>query len=106
MRHLRRRRRILQFSRRDIAGGKTRGFRQLKDGLMIFFVDINAQRAVIAFHAGGPRGCRSGGIRHVIRLAGFFIQRIMGVLARQRQGINTFKETACAFGIISCGGNF
>lgn len=97
---------VLQFGGRDVAGSKAGGFRQLKDGLVIFLVDIDAQRAVIAFDAGGPRRRGRGGIGHIIRLAGFLIQRIMGVLTGQRQRINTFEETARAFGIIACGGNF
>jgi hypothetical protein len=40
---------ILQFCRRDVAGGKPCGFRQFEDGLMIFFMNIDPQRAVIAF---------------------------------------------------------
>ena len=73
---------------------------------MIFFMDIHAQRAVIAFHAGGPGRCGSGGVGDIIRLAGFLIQRIMGVLAGQRQRVNAFKEAARPFCIISRGGDF
>ena len=73
---------------------------------MIFFMDIDAQRAVIAFYAGGPCGSGSGGVGHIIRLAGFLIQRIVGVLASQRQRVNPFKKSARPFCIISRGGNF
>ena len=73
---------------------------------MIFFMNIDPQRAVIAFYAGRPGGSGRGGIGDVIRFAGFLIQRIMRVLTGQRQRINALKETAGAFGIIARRRNF
>ncbi|MNZ79835.1 hypothetical protein D3C78_984490 [compost metagenome] len=73
---------------------------------MIFFVNIDAQRAVIGFNPGGPGSCRSRRVGHVIRLAGFFVQRVMGILAGQRQRIDPFKETACTLSVIARSGNF
>jgi len=37
---------------------------------------------------------------------GFLVQRIMRVLAGRRQRIDAFKEAACAFSIVACGGDF
>ncbi|ESS59494.1 hypothetical protein EDP2_3955 [Enterobacter cloacae S611] len=73
---------------------------------MIFVVDIDAQRAVIGFYAGAPRSRRGGRVGDVIGFTAFFVQRVVGVLTSQRQRIDTFKETARPFGIISRGGNF
>ena len=106
MRNQRRRSRILQFGGRDVAGCQTSGLRQFKNSLVILLMNINAQRAVIGLHAGAPGRGRRRRVRHVVRLTGFFVQGIMRVLTGERQRVNTFKITARAFGIVTCGGNF
>lgn len=106
MRHQRGRRGILQFCGRDVAGGFTGCFRQFKQRDLICAVDIDANRAVIGFRAGGPGGGRRGRIRYVVWLVRFLVQRVMGVLAGERQRINTGKEAAGPHRLIACRGDF
>ena len=54
VRHQRGRRGILQFCGGDVAGGFAGCFGQLKQRDLICAVDIDANRAVISFRAGGP----------------------------------------------------
>ena len=80
MRYQRRGGGVLQLGGGNVAGSQPRRFRQLKDGLMRILMNIDAQRAVISLHAGGPGGGGGRRVGHVVRFPGFFIQRIMRVL--------------------------
>ncbi len=64
-------------------------------------MNIDADGAVIGFDASGPGGAGGGRISHVIRLAAFLVERIMGVLAGNGKGIDALEMIACADCIIA-----
>lgn len=63
---------VLQLGGGNVAGGQPRRFRQLEDGLMRILMNIDAQRAVISLHAGGPGGGGGRRVGHVVRFPGFY----------------------------------
>ncbi|SVK54091.1 Uncharacterised protein [Acinetobacter baumannii] len=105
MRDQRCRRGVLQLGGGDVAGGFASGLGDLQQRRLILAVHVHAERAVIGFHPGGPGGGGGGGVGHVVRLVGFPVQRVMGVLSGQRQGVDALEVTACAFGVVARGGD-
>ena len=106
MRKDRRGRRVLNFSRRNVPRRLTRFLRKFKKVRLRLAVNVHADRAVVALHAGIPSGGGGRRIRHVIRLLGLGVKRIVRVLTGHGKRVKAGKSTCRAAGEIAGGSNF
>ncbi len=92
---------VLQLGGGDVAGGLAVELGQLQQVAVRLFVDIHADRAVVRLDPGGPGGGGGGGIGHVVRQAAVLVQGVVGVLAGQRQRIDTLEVAARAARVVA-----
>ena len=69
-------------------------------------VHVDADRAVVALHTRIPSRGGRGRVRHVAGLMGLGVERIVRVLARKGQGVETGEETARTVREVARGSDF